>query len=106
MRQIKSWTDEEVALLRKLDEKHGGDLELVARELKRTEKSCAWKLTTIRPVKKRGPLPGRGCARVAQEQIDDMRERQALRNSQSITSAFFGDPLPGRSALDRRGASQ
>jgi hypothetical protein len=28
--------------------------------------------------------------------------REALRDRQSLTAAFFGDPLPGLSALDRR----
>lgn len=28
--------------------------------------------------------------------------REALRDQQSLTAAFFGDPLPGMSALDRR----
>jgi len=28
--------------------------------------------------------------------------REALRDQQSLTAAFFGDPLPGLSALDRR----
>jgi hypothetical protein len=35
------------------------------------------------------------------------RERQyELRAHQSLTAAFFGDPLPGRSALDRWRAEQ
>jgi len=29
-----------------------------------------------------------------------------LRAQQSLTAAFFGDPLPGRSALDQRRAEQ
>jgi hypothetical protein len=28
--------------------------------------------------------------------------REALRHQQSLTAVFFGDPLPGMSALDRR----
>ena len=28
--------------------------------------------------------------------------REELRDQQSLTAAFFGDPLPGMSALDRR----
>jgi hypothetical protein len=28
--------------------------------------------------------------------------REALRDQQNLTAAFFGDPLPGLSALDRR----
>jgi hypothetical protein len=28
--------------------------------------------------------------------------REELREHQSLTAAFFGDPLPGMSALDRR----
>jgi hypothetical protein len=35
------------------------------------------------------------------------RDRQyELQAQQSLTAAFFGDPLPGRSALDRRRAEQ
>jgi hypothetical protein len=35
------------------------------------------------------------------------RDRQyELRAQQSLTAAFFGDPLPGRSALDRWRAEQ
>ena len=34
------------------------------------------------------------------------RCRYELRAQQSLTAAFFGDPLPGRSALDRQRAEQ
>ena len=34
--------------------------------------------------------------------IADRDRREALRDQQSLTAAFFGDPLPGMSALDRR----
>jgi hypothetical protein len=33
--------------------------------------------------------------------LADRDRREALRDQQSITAAFFGDPLPGMSALDR-----
>ena len=34
--------------------------------------------------------------------LADRDRREALRDQQSLTAAFFGDPLPGTSALDRR----
>jgi len=34
--------------------------------------------------------------------LADRDRREALRDQQSLTAAFFGDPLPGMSALDRR----
>src|SRR5256886_7895934 len=34
--------------------------------------------------------------------VADRDRREALRDQQSLTAAFFGDPLPGMSALDRR----
>jgi hypothetical protein len=34
--------------------------------------------------------------------LADRDRREALREPQSLTAAFFGDPLPGMSALDRR----
>ena len=34
--------------------------------------------------------------------LADRDRREALRDQQSLTAAFFGDPLPGLSALDRR----
>jgi hypothetical protein len=34
--------------------------------------------------------------------LADRDRREALRHQQSLTAAFFGDPLPGMSALDRR----
>jgi len=34
--------------------------------------------------------------------LADRDRREALRDQQSLTAAFFGDPLPGISALDRR----
>jgi hypothetical protein len=34
--------------------------------------------------------------------LADRDRREALRDQQSVTAAFFGDPLPGMSALDRR----
>ena len=38
--------------------------------------------------------------------LADRDRREALREYQSITAAFFGDPLPGMSALDRRQRSE
>jgi hypothetical protein len=35
-------------------------------------------------------------------ELADRDRREALRDQQSLTAAFFGDPLPGMSALDRR----
>jgi hypothetical protein len=37
--------------------------------------------------------------------LADRDRREALRDQQSLTAAFFGDPLPGMSALDQRGSS-
>jgi hypothetical protein len=37
--------------------------------------------------------------------LADRDRREALRDQQSLTAAFFGDPLPGMSALDKRGSS-
>src|SRR5262245_53164155 len=34
--------------------------------------------------------------------LADRDRREALRDQQSLTAAFFGDPLPGMSAFDRR----
>jgi hypothetical protein len=34
--------------------------------------------------------------------LADRDRREASRDQQSFTAAFFGDPLPGMSALDRR----
>ena len=34
--------------------------------------------------------------------LADRDRREALRDQQSLTAAFFGDPLPGMSALDTR----
>ena len=38
--------------------------------------------------------------------LKDRDRRYELRAQQSLTAAFFGDPLPGRSALDRQRAEQ
>jgi hypothetical protein len=38
--------------------------------------------------------------------LEDRDRRYELRARQSLTAAFFGDPPPGRSALDRRRAEQ
>jgi hypothetical protein len=38
--------------------------------------------------------------------LADRDRREALRDQQNLTAAFFGDPLPGLSALDRRGREQ
>jgi hypothetical protein len=34
--------------------------------------------------------------------LADRDRREGLRDQQSLTVAFFGDPLPGMSALDQR----
>ncbi|HVI65121.1 MAG TPA: hypothetical protein VM910_21435 [Bradyrhizobium sp.] len=38
--------------------------------------------------------------------LADRERLYELRAQQSLTAAFFGDPLPGRSALDQRRAEQ
>ena len=38
--------------------------------------------------------------------LKDRDRRYELQAKQSLTAAFFGDPLPGRSALDQRRAEQ
>ena len=38
--------------------------------------------------------------------LEERDRRYESRAQQSLTAAFFGDPLPGRSALDRRRAEQ
>ena len=38
--------------------------------------------------------------------LKERERRYELQAQQSLTAAFFGDPLPGRSALDRRRAEQ
>src|SRR5262249_38554362 len=38
--------------------------------------------------------------------IAERDRREELRDQQSLTAAFFGDPLPGLSALDRRRNSE
>jgi len=40
-------------------------------------------------------------APVCSETVEEWRRRQSL-SPETITAAFFGDPLPGYSALDRR----
>jgi hypothetical protein len=37
--------------------------------------------------------------------LADRDRREELREQQSLTAAFFGDPQPGMSALDRRRAA-
>jgi hypothetical protein len=40
---------------------------------------------------------------ILHRQVCRLRDRRrALRDQQSLTAAFFGDPLPGMSALDQR----
>jgi len=38
--------------------------------------------------------------------VAERDRREELREQQSLTAAFFGDPLPGMSALDRRRRSE
>ena len=38
--------------------------------------------------------------------LKERDRRYELQSQQSLTAAFFGDPLPGRSALDRRRAEK
>jgi hypothetical protein len=46
----------------------------------------------------------RSDARRARERQAEHERAKALAHEPSITEAFFGDPLPGRSALDRKRA--
>jgi hypothetical protein len=48
------------------------------------------------------PLPLSPSVRPDPLALADRDRREELREQQSLTAAFFGDPLPGMSALDRR----
>jgi hypothetical protein len=56
---------------------------------------------TNTPVAKRGAESA-----AASAALEDRDRRYELQMQQSLTAAFFGDPPPGRSALDRRRAEQ
>jgi hypothetical protein len=48
------------------------------------------------------PIPLASSFRPDPSALADRDRREELRDQQSLTAAFFGDPLPGMSALDRR----
>lgn len=54
----------------------------------------------LKPEVKRAPRSVAPAPRAIEARLD--RERRVLLTHHTITAAVFGDPLPGRSALDRR----
>lgn len=72
-------------------------------------KGAAWGGQTGETMAKLMNELGRGCKPAIPPSFEpcpvalaDRERREALRDQQSLTAAFFGDPLPGMSALDRR----
>lgn len=106
-RQPNGWSEEECADLIRMRELERMGYEAIGAKLNRGAKLCALKYRTLRPLpdnQRKKSKKSEPTHWVPQAQIIDRDARKVLAH-RSLTSAFFGDPLPGRSALDRRSAT-
>ena len=98
---MRPWSSDDLAALQRLREVDGLTWSAIGRLLGRNLSSChgryhCMRRLVVEPKRERVPAPAAVFAERA--------ARQALQH-RDFTSEFFGDPLPGRSALDQRRAS-
>jgi hypothetical protein len=101
-RQGERWTEAENIRLTAAGDK-SGDFSAIGVQMKRSRWACKVQYLAL----KRGQ--GRGAASVSNQRIARQSAtalakeiRDTSPQHRSITAQFFGDPLPGRSALDQR----
>ena len=73
------------------------------RYYQRMGKAYAKRAGELKSLERRGPVKRRA---ISQDVIDDRDHRLELQRKQSITAQMFGDPVPGRSALDQKQHAQ
>lgn len=109
------WSDDEIATLVEEVPRSGGDWAAVAAKLPgRTPAACqqAWhvrqrqaRIAKAAPAVAASPIRLKNWQdRRAREKAAEHERTAALTQQRSTTSEFFGDPLPGRSALDKKRA--
>jgi hypothetical protein len=105
------WTDEHCARLLALGDsaQTGARWPKIGRELGRSGAACKWKYTELKRRIANGEQlrqeSNKGTARRLRDQAATAAREQKLAAElapRSLTAVIFGDPLPGRSALDRR----
>lgn len=102
-RAYRKWTDDEDAQLLFLHEHCGKPLAVIERMLERPKDAARGRYRVLRP--KLPPVIAEPASRRTQRMLldDAIRSRAALstHGPLTVTAAFFGDPPPGRSALDK-----
>lgn len=112
-----SWSDDEWLVARALA-RHGESVEAIAAKVNRTPKAvqrrfqkrgAARLLPRSRPIERTSAmfdhLPEHLDRAIIPDAVRADRDRRADLRPISLTAFCFGDPLPGRSALDNRGSS-
>ncbi|WP_036010653.1 SANT/Myb-like DNA-binding domain-containing protein [Bradyrhizobium yuanmingense] len=110
-----AWTAAELDKLRALVERYGANWSRIAAEMpRRSAVACKQAYNTHERRKRLADAPPSVAAspkrlkswrdKRAKEQAAEMERAIAAAQERSVTSEFFGDPLPGRSALDRKRA--
>lgn len=104
-----TWTESDVQKmirLREIDKMIWAEID---RELGRKAGSSCGKYDSLRRIRTREKMQVSkrgGGGRVDISEAEQQRAARRTLQHDSLTGAFFGDPLPGRSALDqKRGAS-
>lgn len=94
------WTPEALALLaQRLAEKV--PVRLIAEELGRNRSTVRAKISYMKGSFKGRPGAGNVTPVYAPDHVMEERDR-VINGQRTLTGVMFGDPLPGRSALDRR----
>lgn len=96
----KTWTDDDTDVARKMLADGEGE-EVFLSRLGRTRAAAVDRVKRMNHKAARDGLPA--MARASSEALADARRRAIA--PRSLTAWLCGDPAPGRSALDRRGAS-
>jgi hypothetical protein len=99
-RPLRLWTTEEIDVLHRMRDA-GHMFTDIDRALDRGIGSSATKYGELHPSGAIKPIAGYDRTGVSHDLLRERYRRMALEH-RDLTAAFFGDPLPGRSALDQR----
>jgi hypothetical protein len=102
-KQQRPWSTEERAeLLRRGDV--GDPFEVIGRDIARTRWACKVQYHCLKRANSAPPVTMRTVREAATIKAAEVKRETAALPRQSLTAAVLGDPLPGRSALDRKRA--
>ena len=103
MPKAPTWTKDEVAVLMHKREVEKKIWAVIGSEMGRSRTACHVKYEAIKRPRERVERVSYYCKTIiSSEKALIERDRRAKLSPRNLTAEFFGDPLPGYSALDKR----